>query len=145
MIAVAGKYSALPQAVKPAAAPSDAARANAAADQADTARQAASPHIFIPKWRNLVGYQDWVWKEFREGGYLAKTFEFEKNTARHRIRAAARMRDGWRQNNKAEHRLLATVPAREYFRARAVDKDFWSCNRNLKNYKRDNPDVPIFV
>ena len=147
MIAAAGKYSALPKVARPSAASAarEDGRLGQAVAKADAARQAASPHIFIPQWRQLMGYREWVWKEFREGGYLAKTLEREKRTSAHRMRQAARIRDGFRQNNKAEHRLVATIPAREYFRARAVDKDFWACNRNLKNYKRDNPDAPIFV
>jgi hypothetical protein len=158
MLVRAGKYSTLPVAKPPAAAPLPSrsstsagppARARSAFDQAildaEAKRQARSPHIFIPQFRHLLGYREWVWKEFREGGFLAKLFQREKGTVTQRIRRVAKFRDGFKQNPKAEHRLLASVPAREFFRARQIDRHFWSDNQNLKNYKRDNPDVPVYL
>jgi len=89
-------------------------------------------------------WDEYMWRELREGGRLYQYLRRERHQGPRRIRAVARQMHGFRQNNKSEFRLRAAVPAREYFRWLQEDPDFWADNRNLKSLKRDNPDMAIY-
>jgi hypothetical protein len=86
-----------------------------------------------------------MWKEMREGGYLHQYIARERATGRQRIRSVAREMHGFKQNSKSDMRLLASVPAREYFRWKEEDPHFWDDNSNLKSLRRDNPEMAIYV
>lgn len=105
----------------------------------------APAHIFVPRLGREVRFEDWFWRELREGGYLQKYLASEKHRSASRLRAVARRMDGWQQNNKSDFRLKAAIPAREYFRWKKEDPDFWSDDRNLRSFKRDNPEAVIHV
>jgi hypothetical protein len=93
----------------------------------------------------VLRWDEYFWKEMREGGRLYHYLKRERHHSPRRIRAVARRMHGFQQNNRSEHRLLAAVPAREFFRWKEEDPDFWRDNKNLKSLKRDNPDLPVFV
>lgn len=105
-----------------------------------------APHIFIPTLANHPSqFQDWYWKELREGGILHEYLRRERAQGVRRQRAVARRMQGVKRNFKSDLNLKAAVPAREFFRWKAEDKDFWRDDKNLKSLKRDNPDMQIFV
>lgn len=107
--------------------------------------QTAFPNVFVPHLGRDISYEEWYWKELKEGGVLHRYLDMEKRTSSKRMRAVRRKIDGFEQNNKSDHRLLAAVPAREYFRWKAVDPHFFEDNKNLKSLRRDNPDAAVFV
>ena len=87
--------------------------------------------------------QEWWWRECREGGFLQEYVRREKGRMPGAIRQVARLMANFKQNNKSDFRLVASVPARLYQRLKAEDPDFFSDNQNLKNLRRDNPDVVV--
>jgi len=93
----------------------------------------------------VVDWEEWMWREMREGGYLKQYLARERHTSRKRIRRVAKAMHGFKQNNHSEHQLKAAVPMREFFRWKAEDNDFWRDDSNLRSLKRDNPDMAIFV
>jgi len=93
----------------------------------------------------MIRWDEWMWRELREGGYLQRYLAREKAMAKVRQRAVGRRMEGWRQNNKSDLELKAAIPAREFFRWKAVDKDFWRDESNLRSLKRDNPELKIYV
>lgn len=101
--------------------------------------------IFVPKLGKEIPFEDWYFRELREGGFLHRYVQGERYQSRQRLRATARQMDGFQQNKKSDFRLLASVPAREFFRWKAVDPHFWDDNKNLKSFKRDNPDACIYL
>lgn len=103
------------------------------------------PALLIPKHEKLVNWDDWLWRELREGGRLHEYLRREKATSGRRMRAVARRMHGFRQNAKSDLRLLAAVPAREFHRWKKEDPHFWEDDSNLRAWRRDNPDAKVFL
>lgn len=103
----------------------------------------ATPNIFIPPLRDLLRWDEWAWRELREGGLIQEYFRVEKATMGFRIRDVAKRRHGFKQNNKSEYQHVATVPARLYHRMLREDRHFWEDDKNLRSLKRDNPELPV--
>lgn len=150
MIVSAGKYSKIPEAQeRKLSAPRQVTSrlVDAAVRSRDRKRtrilRRQFPHVFVPMFSALIGYKDWATRELRSGGMFERFLDWERRTSSARFRSVAKARDNHQHNPKAENRLVASIPAPEYFRARQVDPHFWSDNQNLKNYKRDNPEAFI--
>jgi hypothetical protein len=126
MILAANKYSSV-RAAKPAAKP-----------------PATPPRIFVPtaSTRRIM-MRDWWWREIKDGGFLHEYVRKEKAQMPTQLRRVARLMANFKQNNKSDFRLVASVPARLMHRLKAEDPDFFSDNQNLKNLRRDNPDVVV--
>jgi len=106
----------------------------------------AAPQILIPTAATRVTLlRDYWWKEIKEGGFLHEYVRREKGTMGASIRRVARFMSGFKPNHKSDFRLVARVPARLAQRLKAEDPDFFSDDRNLKNLKRDNPDVCVYL
>lgn len=105
----------------------------------------AAPALLIPKHEALVNWDEWLWRELREGGRLHAYLAREKATSSRRLRAVARRMIGFKQNNQSEHRLIAAIPAREFHRWKKEDPHFWEDDANLRSFRRDNPDAQIFL
>jgi hypothetical protein len=105
----------------------------------------SAPAILVPKHEALVNWDEWLWRELREGGRLHAYLAREKATSARRLRAVARRMNGFRQNAKSEHRLIAAIPAREFHRWKKEDPHFWEDDANLRSFRRDNPDAQIFL
>jgi hypothetical protein len=105
------------------------------------------PHIFIPKLTEVVRWDEWMWSELREGGYLHEYLRREKALSVRRQRAVSRKASRVKPKGDSEWECKAMVPAREFFRWREQDEHFWDDDSNLKSLKRDNPDLApaIFV
>jgi len=105
------------------------------------------PTIFVPKRdpSSAKAFQEWFWRELKEGGRLHRYLAREKATSDRRLRAVARRMHGVKRNLRADTEIKAVVPAREFFRWKATDPDFWADDKNLKSYRRDNPDAVVFV
>jgi hypothetical protein len=108
-------------------------------------RPSAPANIFVPRLGKELRFEEWYWKELREGGYLETYLRQEKHLSRRRMRAVAREMDGFEQNKKSDFRLKAAIPAREFFRWKREDPDFWADDNNLRSFKRDNPDACVYV
>ena len=93
----------------------------------------------------MIRWDEFFWREMREGGRLHRYLQRERHTSVKRLRRVARHMQNFRQNNKSDLRLLAAVPAREFFRWKQEDPDFWADDKNLKSLRRDNPDVCVYV
>lgn len=104
-----------------------------------------TPGLLVPKFKSMVSWPEWLWREWRAGGLLRTYLERERHEGRRRVRAVARAMHGVRRNLKSDLNLRAAVPLREYLRWRATDPDFFADNANLRSLKRDNPDLPVFV
>ena len=105
-----------------------------------------APAIIVkPKLKNLINWPEWMWQELREGGFLDTYLKKEKWEGKQRQRAVARRMQGFKQNFKSDLELKACIPAREFFRWKAEDPDFFRDDKNLRSLKRDNPDMPIYV
>lgn len=150
MLTTATRYTPVPKAKDRRAAPSRvvtstlvklAVRARNAPRTAALRRQ--FPNVFIPSFSALIGWKEWATREMRTGGLIEQTLDWEKRTSAARFRSVAVARRDHQHNPKSDTRLVASIPAPEFFRARQVDKDFWADQQNLKNYKRDNPDAFI--
>jgi hypothetical protein len=104
-----------------------------------------SGQIYIPRLdKNPQMLQDWYWKELRSGCLLNYLLR-ERAKSPQRIRAVARRNHGFRQNPKSDMQFRASIPAREFFRWKQQDPDFFSDDSNLRSLKRDNPELPINV
>ena len=103
------------------------------------------PHLLISKLHRQERMRDYLFRALKEEGELFQYLRREKLRTRERQRAVARQMDGFQQNRKSDFKLLAAVPAREFFRWKGQDPHFWDDNKNLKSLKRDNPDLPIYV
>lgn len=104
--------------------------------------------IHVPTLGQEMRFEDWYWKELREGGLLHRYVRTEKFQTRARLRTVARVMDrrmGAKQDTKSDFRLKAAVPARDFFRWQAEDPHFWADDKNLRSFKRDNPDACIYV
>ncbi len=97
--------------------------------------------IFKGKRFDRLSVREFVERELKEGRLLQRYIEREKATSEKRIRAVAQKRFGARANSKSEHQWIASIPAREYFRWLAVDKDFWKDDANLRSLRRSNDDL----
>lgn len=107
--------------------------------------RSAPAQIFVPRPdRDPQLLQEWYWKELRSG-FLLNYIARERATSGQRLRAVARQHYGRRPNLKSDFRQLARVPAREFFRWKAVDEHFWDDDNNLRSFRRDNPDALIHV
>jgi len=95
--------------------------------------------ILVPSFRKLLSHRDWRWRELREGGALFHYLRMKRTHTADRWRGVARARAGFRQNNKSDLQLVASVPAYDFHRWRRVDRDFWKDPKNIKALKRDNP------
>lgn len=109
------------------------------------AKPARRSNLFVPKLGKDIPFSDWYFRELREGGVLAEYVRREKHQSARRHREVAQRNAGFQQNKRSDFRLLAAIPAREYFRWRKVDADFWSDDKNLKSYKRDTPDACVYL
>lgn len=104
-----------------------------------------APAIFAPTLLNMPQQlQDWYWRELK-GGELLEYLLREKHDTSQRMRAVKRQMLGFKQNRKSDFQLKAAVPAREFFRWQATDKDFWKDDNNLRSWKRDNEDAVVLV
>lgn len=105
-----------------------------------------TPAIFVPTQKdNKYLFLDWFWRELKYGGKLHAYLEREKATSARRMRAVARQCHGVKANAKSDFQLKAVVPAREFYRWKKTDPDFWRDDRNLKSLRRDNPDAVVLV
>jgi hypothetical protein len=153
MIQAASKYQPVPAAHERRAAPGCSSTPSTAklVQQAvrspnkkrTVALRSKFPHVFIPAFNALIGWRDWATRELRTGGLFERHLDWERRTSAARFRAVQKARNGYQHNPKSDTRLVASIPVQEFWRARQVDKDFWSDNSNLRNYKRDNPEAFI--
>ena len=95
--------------------------------------------ILVPSFRKLLSHREWRWRELREGGALFHYLRMKRAHTADRWRGVARARASFRQNNKSDLQLVASVPAYDFHRWRRVDPDFWKDPKNIKALKRDNP------
>ena len=109
--------------------------------------RASVPALLLPKKEKLINWDEWLWRELREGGRLSEYLRIEKARTNERLRRVAQFqhRTGWQQNNRSDFQLLARVPARDYHRWQKTDPDFWRDKSNLKSYRRDNPEACIYL
>jgi hypothetical protein len=105
----------------------------------------AAPAVLIPKHTDLVNWEEWIWRELRDGGRLHAYLQREKATSNQRLRKVARQMHGARQNNQSDWRLVAAVPAREYQRWKKEDPHFWEDDSNLRSFRRSNPDACVYL
>lgn len=150
MIQAASKYQAVPTAKERRAAPPRHSTSTlvqqairATNKKRTMALRSKFPHVFIPAFSAMIGWRDWATRELRPGGLFERHLDWEKRTSSARFRAVAKARKDYQHNPKSDTRLVASIPVQEFWRARQQDKDFWSDNQNLRNYKRDNPDAFI--
>lgn len=102
----------------------------------------AVPNVIVRGKRvDRLSVREFVERELKEGRMFHRYIEREKATSDRRIRAVAAKRYGARANSKSEHQWIASIPAREYFRWLAVDKDFWKDDANLRSLRRSNDDL----
>lgn len=120
-----------------------AARTKPAAPGAVSGRKLSG--IMVPRFKDMIRWDEYMWRELREGGVLKRYLDHERATSPRRQRAVARRMSSFRQNNKSDLRLVAAVPAREFMRWKQEDPDFWLDDKNLKSLRRDNPDMCIYV
>lgn len=114
--------------------------------KAKPARGVGLPHLFMPKLLSQsTNFQDWFWKELRSGGMLDTYVARERAMSARRMRKVKQRYHNYQPNNKSDVRLKAVVPAREFFRWRATDPDFFADDSNLKSLRRDNADAVVFV
>ncbi len=88
---------------------------------------------------------EWVEQELKEGRFLYEYLRREKATTQARLRACARAFGGERPNPRSDMKLLATVPARDYFRWLKRDPHFWEDKSNLKSLRRDNEEYRALI
>jgi hypothetical protein len=74
--------------------------------------------------------------------------EAEKARSPLRARAVGRQMQNFsvrrQATNSWDWELKAAIPAREFFRWKKEDPDFWRDDSNLRSLKRDNPDLCIY-
>lgn len=147
MIQTGSKYgSAREQAKAPGKALVTPGKLQALLQAAMQGKTKAAPQVFVPTLGNYdVQFEEWYWREIKEGGMLSEYLRRERHTSTRRMRAIKRRMMGIKPNAKSDIQLKAAVPAREFFRWRAEDKDFWADDANLKSWKRDNPDAAVFI
>lgn len=93
----------------------------------------------------MVNLPEWAWRELREGGYLHTYLMKEKAQERARARAVARRMDGVKQNPDSDLRLVASVPARDFFRLSKAVPEFFEDDWNLRYLRRKGAEFPIFI
>lgn len=143
MIQTASKYSDV-RAVASRPPSTPAVRASVPPRRGAQSSQGA-PAVIVPKAGEMIGLEEWFWRELREGGYLHEYLRREKVTSDRRMRNVAKQLHGRRQNNKSDWRLLAAVPAREYQRWKREDPHFWEDDNNLRSFRRSNADACVYL
>lgn len=108
-------------------------------DRQEQFKRRTGVQILVPSFRKLLTHREWRWRELREGGALFHYLRAKRAATGERWRGVARARAGFKQNNKSDLQLVASVPAYDFHRWRRVDKDFWKDPKNIKALKRDNP------
>lgn len=105
------------------------------------------PNVVVPRHGKDISFEEWYWKELREGGVLQEYLAREKDerAVRGRYRRVAKSMAGFQQNNKSDFQMKAAIPLRDYFRWKAEDPHFFEDDKNLRSLKRDNPDVVVAV
>lgn len=103
------------------------------------------PNILIRQDRRRQSYNDFIRNAWKDEGLFRRYCRMEKATTEQRIRQVGRQMQNWQQNNKSDLRLRASIPGREFFRLKAMDKYFFSDDANLRSLKRDNPNMHIVV
>jgi hypothetical protein len=101
------------------------------------------PAILIRQARKRETWNEWIRNAWKDEGLFRRYLAMEKATTERRLRQVGRAMQGFQQNNKSEHKLRACVPLREYLRFKAMDRDFWADDSNLRSLKRDNPNMLI--
>ena len=96
-------------------------------------------NITVPAFSKVMRHRDWRWRELREGGVLFNYLLQKRAETSARWRRVARQKAGFRQNNKSELQLAASVPLYDFIRWRRQDRHFWDDEKNIKNLRRDNP------
>ena len=118
---------------------------DAVADKLDQERadalRARGVTIYIPRFRKSLSLGDWKWRELREGGLLKEYLAREKHGTTRRWRGVGRARQDFQQNPKSDLRLKASIPARDFFRFKRMDPDFFDDDANLRSLRRDNPEI----
>lgn len=115
-----------------------------------TSGPAGAPTIFVPKAGAMESLPSVFWRELREGGAWHAALQRERANTRNRWRAVARRVRDFQQNPKSDLRVLAHVPARDFFRWLRTDPDFFKDNANLRSLRReterrDGDRLPIYV
>lgn len=98
---------------------------------------ARGPTILVPK-KNAPSLPQEFERELREGGALQRYLARERHQTEARARRVAQRFNGRRPNPRSDMKLLATIPARDYFRWRKTDPYFWMDDANLRSLRRDN-------
>jgi hypothetical protein len=104
-----------------------------------------APALILPKPGECVSLPEWYWREMREGGLLYNYLQREKAATPGWIRQTAIQCRNFQQNNKSEFRRIASIPARTALRLMGEDREFFHDKKNIKNLKRDNPDMAIWL
>lgn len=102
------------------------------------------PQLILPKPGECVSLPEWYWREMREGGFLQQYLAREKARMGSDIRRTAIACRGFEQNRRSEFKRRASIPAKLFFRWRAVDPHFWEDPANLRSLARDNPELAIW-
>lgn len=97
-------------------------------------------HVRQPR-RARESFVDWLNRELKEGGWLYNYLRREKAMGPQRMRNVAVANKNFQQNMKSDLQLRCVLPARNFFRLRAMDPHFFEDDRNIKNLIRDNPEV----
>ncbi len=146
MIQLAGKYTDVRKAAKAMRPKRHALQGNGQTSGPPAKRgMSRVGFIFVPRLGKEIPFCDWYFQELREGGVLKEYLRRERFLSPVRHRAVAQRMNGFQQNLKSEFKRLADVPAREYFRWKAVDPHFWEDDKNLRSYRRDNPDACVYL
>lgn len=138
MIVTAGKYTDVRATPSPRSYPP---RGTARGDARPTA-----PQLFLPTPKaRALNLREWFWRELKDGGELDTYLKRRRAGMKDKVRLAARLMHGFRQNNRSSFRRLASVPAELYHRWKNEDEHFWEDDNNLRSLKRDNDELPIYV
>jgi|GEM_PF-965801 len=97
------------------------------------------PNIRISQRR--ISFWEWWNREMKEGGCLQKYLAHERATGPESLLQMARKFWKREQNKRSDFRLRCVLPKRQYMRLKAMDKDFFADDVNLRNLIRDTPEV----
>ncbi|HPC54348.1 MAG TPA: hypothetical protein PLV05_14820 [Verrucomicrobiota bacterium] len=141
----AGKYADVRHRATRGARPPSASSARKAGK--GKARPGSLLNIIVKQMAEQPGFDlsAWVEQELKEGRLLHEYLRREKAQTTARLRACARAFGGTRPNPKSDMKLLATVPARDYFRWLKRDPHFWEDDSNLKSLRRDNEEYRALI
>jgi hypothetical protein len=141
MVLAASKYGAVRTSGRPGVRPP----APPAGPSRRPDRPAGGLNLLLPARRRDGTLPAFVERELRSGGLLQRYLEQERAATEARYRAVARQTAGFQQNHRSDLRVLAHVPARDYFRWLATDPHFWQDDQNLRSLRRDNPHVKVYL